>query len=227
MTQPPLEPERAPRDRSGETTAAGLSWLQFARCRDAYRERWPSVFGLPLVPDLFALAARARLPVASVLDVGATDRVHEGRVRGIWPGVDYRSFDIDRTNRHDYHDFADVDRQFDLVTLLEVVEHVPPKEAVALLQSCHRAARSGGWILASVPNVWTPGAQLEWTHIAALQHIDLMGLLAWVGFEIVDAARVYMGRRRDWWLHARLLHPLHRLMNVDYAQSVVALARKK
>lgn len=214
-------------DRSRETTAAGLPWVAFARCRSRFRDRWPSVFHLPLQPDLFALPARANLPVRSVLDVGATDRVHEARVRAIWSGVDYRSLDIDRTNRHDYHDFQEVDREFDLVTLLEVVEHLPPKDAVDLVRQCHGACRRGGYMLASVPNVWAPGVQQEWTHVATLQYVDLIGLLSWVGFDIIGAARVYFGSRRHWWLHAGLLHPLHRFLGVDYAQSIVVLGQKK
>ncbi len=161
-----------------------------------------------------------------MLDVGATDRVHEAKARTLWPGVDYRSLDIDRTNRHDYYDFADVDRTFDLVTLIEVVEHVPPKVAVELMQNCFRVCRSGGYLLTSVPNVYTPGIQSEWTHIAALHYLDILGLAAWAGFEVVDAARVYFGSGRHWFVHAGLLHPLHRVLGVDYAQAIAVLAKK-
>jgi SAM-dependent methyltransferase len=214
------------KDRSNETTQAGISWVQFARCRTPFVQRWPSVFRMRLVKDQYDLVTKAGLPIRSVLDVGATDRVHEAKVRATWPGVDYRSFDIDRTNQHDYHDFADVDRQFDLVTLLEVLEHVPPKVAVELLQNCVKACRPGGWLLVSVPNVFTPGLQDEWTHIASLHYMDLGGLLTWSGCEVLDGARVYTNSPRHWLVHARLLHPLHRLLAVDYAQSIAMLARK-
>jgi hypothetical protein len=95
------------------------------------------------------------------------------------------------------------------------------------MHRCHAATRSGGYMLASVPNVWAPGVQQEWTHVATLQYLDLIGLLAWVGFEIVDAARVYFAFQRHWLLHAKLMHPLHRLLGVDYAQSIVVLGKKK
>lgn len=224
MAQPGEQP--APRDRSNETTAAGVPWVAFSRCREQYRPTWPSVFRMRLVLDHYDLVTRPRLPVRSLLDVGATDRVHEAKARAAWPGLDYRSLDIDRTNRHDYHDFADVDRTFDLVTLLEVLEHVPQKDCIHLVKDCFRACRSGGHLLASVPNIYTPGAQEEMTHVTALHYLDLAGVLAWVGFEVVDAARVYFASRRRRLVHTKLLHPLHRLMGVDYAQSIVVLGRK-
>ncbi|MCR9245759.1 MAG: methyltransferase domain-containing protein [bacterium] len=213
-------------DRSRETTAAGIPWLAFARKRDPYQQRWPSVFHMRHHPSHYDAAVAHVGDVKSVLDVGATDRVHEPRARAQWPGVDYRSLDIDRTNPHDYHDFADVDREFDLVTILEVVEHVPPDIAIDLMKQCFSVCRSGGHVLASVPNVFTPGIQSEWTHIAALHYMDIAGLVAWAGFDVVDMARVYTAGWKQRLVHAWLCHPLHRLMNVDYAQSIVVVGKK-
>ncbi|MGK0154697.1 MAG: hypothetical protein ACI9SE_001650 [Neolewinella sp.] len=213
-------------DRSNETTAAGISWLEFARCRAPFQVRWPCVFNLRLDRDHYDPIARAKVPIRSVLDVGATDRLHEPKVRELWPGVDYQSLDIDRTNKHDYHDFAEVDREFDLVTLIEVVEHVPPKVAVDLMKNCFKACHSGGYVLASVPNVYAPGIQHEWTHIASLHYMDIAGLVAWSGFEVIDMSRVYFAGKRQRFLHTRILQLMHRAMGVDYAQSIVVLGRK-
>lgn len=216
-----------PLDRSTETTTAGISWLAFARCRERFRATWPSVFRMRRVRDHYDLVTQRSLAVKSMLDVGATDRMHETKARAAWAGVDYRSLDIDRTNKHDYHDFKAVDRQFGLVTLLEVVEHVPPTVALQLMRDCYRVCEPGGYLLASVPNVYTPGVQTEWTHISTLHYLDIVGLLAWNGFEVLDAARVYHGFWQHRLLHGVLLHPLHRLMGIDYAQSIVVLGKKK
>jgi SAM-dependent methyltransferase len=227
MPSPQQDTAQEPgQDRSTETTLAGLPWVQYERCRQPFRDRWPSVFRLPLVRDHYELAVEAELPIRSLLDVGATDRMHEGKARSSWPGLDYRSLDVDRTNRHDYHDFAEVQTQFDLVTLLEVLEHVPHKVALELMSHCFRACRSGGYLLASVPNVYASGIQHEWTHVTALQYACLAGLLKWSGFEVVAAARVYAAPSWHWFLHTKVLHALHRLIGVYYAQSIVMLARK-
>jgi hypothetical protein len=80
--------------------------------------------------------------------------------------------------------------------------------------------------LVSVPNVYRPGVQQEWTHIAQFPYMDLAGLLAWAGFEVVDGARVYYASARGWLLHAKLFAPLHRFLSVDFAHSIVMLCRR-
>jgi SAM-dependent methyltransferase len=213
-------------DRSSETTAAGLPWGEFARCRAPFVERWPSVFRLRLVRDHHQIARELVREARSVLDVGATERLHEAGVRAAWPGVDYRSFDVDRTHPHDYHDFAEIDRQFDLLTLLEVLEHVQPPVAVEIVKQCFQLTRPGGHLLVSVPNVYRPGVQQEWTHVAQFPYMDLAALLSWAGFEIVDGARVFYAGTRGWLLHAKLMAPLHRFLSVDFAHAIVMLCRR-
>ncbi|MEE9129315.1 MAG: methyltransferase domain-containing protein [Phycisphaerales bacterium] len=213
-------------DRTSATTAAGISWLQYARHRSAFRSRWPSIWDMKIITSFFDDAAVHVGHIESALDVGATDRVWEPTIRRLWPGVDYRSLDIDHTNVHDYYGFAEVGGQYDLVTCFEVLEHVEAKVCLELLEGCVDACRPGGYVLVSVPNIFTPGAQLEFTHQTAFNQLDLVGLLTWVGLKVIDASRVFFGSARRRLAHQYLLAPLHRAMNVDFCRSVVALARK-
>jgi 2-polyprenyl-3-methyl-5-hydroxy-6-metoxy-1,4-benzoquinol methylase len=161
-----------------------------------------------------------------VLDVGATTRVWEPTITSLWPGVQYKSLDIDRTNEHDYYDFDDVNQTFDLVALLEVLEHVAPDEVIGLLARCWSTCRPGGHIVVSVPNIYTPGYQLEFTHQTALSHWDLPGLLRLTGFDVIDGWRQFKAHWRRTLLHEYLLYPLHRSLKVDFAPSIVMLARR-
>lgn len=226
VSRPIAEALQDPVDQTTATTAAGISWIQYAQTRVRFMERWPSIWSLALVRTHFDLPRRHLARVGSALDVGATERVHEGTIRAAWPGVDYRSFDLDRSNRHDYHDFAAIDRQFDLVICLEVLEHVPPATSLEIARQCVQACRPGGHVLLSTPNVHTPGMQEEFTHHTAFNHADLAAVAAWSGLEVVDAVRVYHARGFRRVLHATLAQPLHRLLNVDYAESVAVLARR-
>jgi SAM-dependent methyltransferase len=209
------------------TTAAGISWTQFHRARIEFQRRWPSVWKLPVTDELFKLVLDQNERPRSVLDVGATTRVWEPTVRRHWPDAEYRSLDIDRTHTQDYYSFDDVDRTFDLVFCVEVLEHVPPNIAIELLENCARAVRPGGLVLMSVPNVLTPGAQLEFTHQTAYSHFDLPGLMSWVGLDVIDGARLCLRSRKHRLLHQYLFMPLHRAMKVDFCQCVLMLGRRR
>lgn len=213
-------------DRTGETTSAGISWLQFHRHRQAVRDRWPSLWDLPVVRSFFALAKAANLEPANVLDVGATDRVWEQPARDLWPGIDYRSLDIDRTNAHDYYDFSEVERPFELVMCFEVLEHVPASVGLQILSDCVRVCAPGGHVLVSVPNVAMPTHQLEFTHATAIGYRDLGALVTWSGLELRTMGRAFLGSSSRLMRHRYLLGSLHRALQLDYCASVVALGRK-
>lgn len=213
-------------DRSAETTSAGISWLQFHRARVAVRKRWPNLFKLPIDESPFGGLVRAGAMPASVLDVGATDRVWERPIGLQWPGVQYRSFDIDRTNKHDYHSFDDVQEKFEAVVCFEVLEHVPPTTALEIVRQCVSCLAPGGWMVITVPNVYTPGVQHEFTHQTAYALMDIGGLMNWSGLEVVDASRICLAGSRFRFVHQRLLGAFHRALKVDFCQSIAIVGRK-
>jgi len=213
-------------DRTSETTTAGISWLGFHKCRIAFLERWPTTWHLRTERGFFEPILTRGNSIKSVLDVGATSREWEPTIRRCWPGVDYKSLDIDRESKQDFYSFQDVDRCFDLVTLTEVLEHVTPATALALLADCAAACKPGGLMLVSVPNVLTPGCQLEFTHQTAYSYWDLAGVLAWTGFEVIDGWRFFPTNLKRRFLHKYLLYPVHRAMQIDFCRSVVMLGRR-
>jgi SAM-dependent methyltransferase len=211
-------------DRTSETTAAGISWVQFHAKRRSVRDRYPSIWRLPVISDPFTWIASQTPSVRSALDVGATSRVWEPSIRATWKDVDYRSLDIDRTLPQDYYAFDDVHGEVDLVLIFEVLEHVSPSESLSILEDCKRICRPGGYVAVSVPNILTPGAQLEFTHQTSFSMHDVGALLEWCGLEVVDIVRAWPHGRR---IAHRLLWPLHRGLQVDYCHSILALARKQ
>lgn len=214
-------------DRSNETTAAGIPWVQFASARGTFRARWPSIWDLPVTTSIYSPYRALGITPQTVLDVGATDRRREPDIQSLWPSATYRSLDIDRTHRHDYHDFTDVCESFDLVLCLEVIEHVSPSLGLKLLRSCARVCRPSGYLLVSVPNVLTPGMQSEFTHQSAFSYLDLAGCLSWCGLELVDGARFCTGGPRFRLLHNYIFYALHRFLRIDDCQSVVMLGRRR
>ena len=213
-------------DRSHETTESGIPWLAFARHRQEIRKQWNFPWQLRIVRNMLDPLRDAGANGSDILDIGATDRLWEQPIQDLIPSAHYRSFDLDRTNAHDYHDYAEVDRDFDGMLCLEVLEHLSPAQGAEMLRWCSSRLKPGGWLLASVPNRLVAYHQLEFTHQTAIGHQDLGALYLHAGLEVTDIARLCTEPTWEVMLHRTVLRPVHRLFKTDFARSIVALGYK-
>jgi SAM-dependent methyltransferase len=213
-------------DRTTETTPAGISWVQYAHCRKQFKRRWPCVWSLGTVMSPFDIVLSNGIKPGSILDIGATERVWESKIKALWPNVCYRSLDIDRTNKHDYYSFEDIDMKFDLIICFEVLEHIRPSELVNIIQQCISACKPGQYLLFSVPNLLSDSYWMDFTHQTALSFWDLPTLMSYCGLEVIDGARWFMGSMRKKVIHQYLFYVLHRILNKDFCQSVLMMGRK-
>jgi SAM-dependent methyltransferase len=218
----------SPSDRSAETTAFGTPWQEFAAHRRATKERWPYLWDVRVTKDHLDGLRHVGDPAAvrEVLDVGATDRRHRSAIEHRFPDATYRSLDIDRTLPQDYHDFAELDRSFDVVLCLEVLEHVPEAVGLAIVRDCVAACRPGGHVLFSVPNCLIPYYQSQFTHCTNVNYLDLATLCRIGGLEVVDMARVASGSRRTRWAHRWIFGRFHRFMRTDWCGAITCLGRR-
>lgn len=214
-------------DRSHETTEAGMVFSKFAGFREKNRTRFIDHFRLPIVSRHLQLAFDIPNDPLSILDVGATDRRWKIVLEEQWRDIDYRSCDLDRSSFQDFYDWNDIEQDFDLVLCLEVLEHLAPDLGLSLVGLMASRCAPNGHVLVSVPNVYTPGYQLEFTHRTALGPFDLAGLLESVGLEVISIARVApLSTSIHDLVHRTAIGWLHRLLRVDYCQSVAVIARK-
>ena len=77
-----------------------------------------------------------------VLDVGAGDRCLEAVLRARVGGLTYQSVDPDPERTHDYRSLEEVQDRHDLITCLEVIEHLSSADAVALLAAARHRPRA-------------------------------------------------------------------------------------
>jgi len=80
--------------------------------------------------------------------------------------------------------------RFGLITILDVLEHVPKDEVISLLNSIREALQSGGILIIQVPNLQAPDGQLhrynDFTHeIGFIEH-SLSQVLLTAGFKTFD-----------------------------------------
>ena len=119
-----------------------IEWSEMIHYLDQIHERYPRIWKLKLIKRPSRLVMKQLRPGMHILDVGASDRRMEKRIQGAYPDIIYKSMDIDRGFHHDYYSLNDIDEQFDLITLLEVIEHIELEEGMELLE---RLQESPGW----------------------------------------------------------------------------------
>jgi SAM-dependent methyltransferase len=118
----------------------------------------------------------ANLRPSSVLDVGCGDGYLLNRLADSLPnhadllGVDLdnraiafaRAFGCER--RFDVIDARDIDEQFDVVTSIEVLEHVPDDETEEFCETLLRRVRPGGHLIITVPSDASDVTPKHWRH---------------------------------------------------------------
>jgi SAM-dependent methyltransferase len=173
-----------------------------------------------------ALLKAALSDARSVLDVGAADRVYEGVFAGLGLDVQYKSVDRDETYEHDFKDFLSVEEDFDAIVMFEIIEHLPLDVGIQFLSHARRLLPAGGVLVVSTPNaahanhVW----RADFTHVRPWPCADLYGALRLVGFGDVRLYRQFCGswKRR---IALPFYAPLYRLLELDPAQTTLAIAR--
>ena len=205
-----------------------IDWTELINCRGKIHQRYSKIWALKLIKRPSWLLKRLLRPGMRILDVGASDRRMERRVKDVYPDILYKSMDIDRTVTHDYYSLDDINEQFDLIILFEVIEHLELEQGVELLTRLQDLLVDGGQLIISTPNIFHPNR--FWTtatHKTAYSYEELGGVVLSQGFEVLRIYRTFHASALKYLLRLTLFYPLHRILNVDFAKSIVVLASKK
>jgi cyclopropane fatty-acyl-phospholipid synthase-like methyltransferase len=180
----------------------------------------------PLIAGAETLIQRFLKPGDSVLDVGAHDRRIERYLSQLGKPSSYKSLDIDRSFKHDYYAFEDIAERFDLVTVLDVVEHISPETINQMLIACHAVLKPGGRVIVTTPNVSHPvRLWRDCTHITPMHHAELGGFLISAGFTEPSLHRIREMSIKDWLL-LPLVWPAIKFLEIDYAFGIAVTAKR-
>lgn len=198
------------------------AWSELYRHRQVVKRHYPSIWSVPLVKKetdrLFALVFAG----SRVLEVGAGDRRFGERLQARFPGIDYRSFDIDRTTKQDYYRLEDVAGSFDCIFAFELIEHLTPEEGLALLRRLRELLRPGGKLLLGTPNLYHPHRYWgDITHQTPYKYEELGALTMLAGFGVPTIYRIYNDALLRRWLRLHVGIVLHRYLDVDFAKTVL------
>lgn len=203
-----------------------IDWSRLYAARNSVTRRFPSIWAIPVVKkEMSRLAVHAR-DGAAVLDVGAGDRRFERKMREHSGTVRYRSFDIDRSNPHDYYGIDDIEGQYDLIFAFEVIEHLTPAEGLRMVANLREHLAPGGTLLLGTPNLYHPHRYFgDLTHVTPYKYEELGALLVLGGYEVQGFYRIYNDSflRRALRLHLGVW--LHRWLSIDFAHTVMVEAK--
>ena len=203
------------------------SWSVLYDARREFLKQYRTVWDIPVRDSLKDVLLEELRAGARVLEIGSSDRKYEALLRESFPGLSFKSMDIDRETKHDYYSLDDIRESFDAVLLFEVLEHMQFAEAVDLLARAYDLLAPGGRLILTTPNVAHPTHYYrDPTHVTAYSHESVGGILTGLGYEVTSCWRIYNAPFVQKALHRYVAAPLHEFLNVDFAHTLMAVARR-
>lgn len=205
-----------------------IQWSKIAEARKQQKGKLPRFWKIPFVTDDLPLILDIVKDGHKVLDIGAHDRALEHKLAESGYQVTYKSMDIDRSRDHDYYSLDEVQEKFDLITCLEVIEHIDFESGYKLLERIFELLNPGGQLVISTPNIVHPTIfWIDPTHVTPYNHKDLTGILTSVGFKNIHLFRIASSGdlyRKS--LRKIMRRLLCRCLELDFAKRIAVVCRK-
>ncbi len=203
------------------------SWSRLFKHRDKIHEKYPEIWDLKILRKRFPLMLEMIRDGERVLDMGASNRNLESRLKRHFPRLIYKSMDIDREQFHDFYSLEEIRECFDVVFLFEVIEHLDLEEGIRLLKRIYELLDPGGRLILTTPNVFNPSRYWrDATHKVAYCYDELAGLLMAQQFQVRAMYRTYSDAFLRYLFRIYVMAPLHRYLGIDFAKSILIVAEK-
>ena len=205
-----------------------ISWCKLFEYRDQIHQRYPEIWDLKILRKRFPLMMKTIHDGEKILDIGASNRNLQERLKRHFPNLIYKSMDIDREQFHDYYSLEEIQETFDVVFLFEVIEHLNLEGGGQLMKKAFRLLNEGGRLILTTPNVFNPSRfWRDVTHQTAFCYDELGGFLLAQGFRIKSMYRTYNDPFHRFFFRCYVMAPLHRYLGIDFAKSILVIAEKR
>jgi SAM-dependent methyltransferase len=132
---------------------------------------------------------------SALIDVGCGDGRFLREMKRLAPGKSYKGVDYSEASIRyakafnpdidyvcaDVEDLKEDHNRYDVLTLIEVVEHIPPEKVEAFLRACRQMVQPGGRIILTVPHANKP---LNDKHYRHFREADLEPLMASISSDV-------------------------------------------
>lgn len=201
------------------------SWESVTKGRMRSDVNLPHVLKIPLKRSARELSVKLLQNGFRVLDAGANDRNLGAYFKEKGLSLEYLSYDVDRALKHDFYSLSDITGKFDAIFSMEVIEHMPVAAIVELFTKAREVLKKGGVFVVTTPNVCHPVVfWRDCTHTTPVRYDELNGLLKTAGFTDIAIYRIGDFKLK-YRLLAFLLTPVFKLLRIDFAPGIVAIAR--
>lgn len=166
-----------------------------------------------------------------ILDIGAGDRKFLYVLNKMGIKCIYKSLDISRNVVHDYVNIDEVQEKFDVIIMLELIEHLPLEQTLKYLSKSFNLLNNNGIIIMSTPNIdhinqlW----KQDITHIQQYPAKDLYAILRMIGFKSVRVWRILL-TNYNLSIKKKLLELarkyLNKILSTDYTHGILIIAEK-
>jgi len=160
----------------------------------ALKKKYPIFVSAKIIKGLlYDCACRFIKKNDKVLDIGANTKELQKTLKKTGFKGQYVSMDIDRSADVDYYSIKDIKEKFDVVAILEVIEHIDRKTMDEYLNHIKKhLLKKNGQLIISTPNIGNVYCvRNDSTHIAFYPIQELCAILDYEGFKNIQPFRVY------------------------------------
>jgi 2-polyprenyl-3-methyl-5-hydroxy-6-metoxy-1,4-benzoquinol methylase len=167
-----------------------------------------------------------------ILDVGAGSRKLKRTIEIMGLKYFYKSLDISKGVQHDYIDIKAINEKFDIVTMLELIEHLALDLSLQYMSKAFEILNKNGSLIISTPNInhinqlW----KQDITHIQQYPAKDIYSILRMIGFSgVIKVYRINlrspkMNLKKFILEQTRIV--LNKILGTDYAHGILIVAKK-
>lgn len=204
-----------------------MKWSEQLLFREKVHQQYPDLWSLKIVRKRLPFILNYLNDGETILEIGAYNRELGERIKRHYPNIRYKSMDIDPTYSHDYSSLDEIRDLFDAILLFEVIEHLSLEKGRELARKICGLLKSGGRVILTTPNVYTPGQYWkDVSHETPYHYEELGGLFLSEGFESIEMYRLFSAPFLRYFFRVCLFSSLFRFLGIDFTKSILLVARK-